>query len=251
MIKVNLLPQEAAPRGAAAAGAGAPGASAIIALILVAAYVLVILVGAGVWYKNDQSRQALLTAQRERDKVKADIASIENSFKEIKRNKELFQNQLGLLNTLDPPSRLLWCEKINLLPQLVPDGVFLTRVKVDEQITEVETPESVSRRRDWEQSKAKNKGAKPTVIKKPVIYQTLILEGVAYIEGGQSDRRLDLVATFLRNFKEKEVVVPHTKKTKSFMENFEGDVLFDPIVGDRIEGREVSKFVFRIRSRPM
>ena len=72
----------------------------------------------------------------------------------------------------------------------------------------------------------------------------------SYVEGGQSERRLEWVSTFLRNLREKEAAIPYTKKSKSFMENFEGEPSWDPITADRIGNREVSKFLFKLKTRP-
>lgn len=252
MIKVNLLPQEVAVTGRAAARplGGPVSGGAVVALALVLAYVLVSIVGFLVIYKRIQSDSAVKIAEQKYQKVLDDIAKLEKNFKELKTLRALYENQLEVLNALDPKERLLWCEKFNLLPQLVPEGVFLTRIKVDEEVKEVETAESLRRQQEWQ--KAGSRGARPPVVKKPQIRQTLTLEGVAYLEGGQSDRRLELIIAFLNSLRSKEAVVPYTKKAKSFMEIFEGeDVSWDPIIGDRVADREVSRFVFKIKTRPM
>ncbi len=253
MIKVNLLPQEAVSRrGAAPAAAGAPGGGgALVALALVGAFVVVALLAVYVFYGNMKSKSGVLAAKKELADVEKDIKRLEGDFLILKQKKQVFENQLEVLNSLDPPDRLLWCEKVNLLPELVPEGVFLTRINVEEQVREVETAESIKRRADWEKASKAKRGPKPVAVKKPVIRQTLTIEGVAYVEGGQSDKRLELFTTFLRNLQEKEPTVPFTKKKKSFMQNFENEVSFDPIVGASLEGREVSKFIIRLRSKPM
>lgn len=252
MIKVNLLPQDVAVagRGAARPLSGPVSGGAVVALTLVLAYVLVSIIGFMVVYARIQSDNAVKSAQQEHQAVVDKIATLEKNYKDLKTARALYENQLEVLNALDPKERLLWCEKFNLLPQLVPEGVFLTRIKVDEEVREVETAESLRRQQEWQ--RAGSRGARPPVVKKPQIRQTLTLEGVAYIEGGQSDRRLELIIAFLNSLRSKEAIVPHTKNPKSFMENFEGqDVTWDPIIGDTVGGREVSRFVFKLKTKPM
>jgi Tfp pilus assembly protein PilN len=252
MIKVNLLPQDVAVagRGAARPLGGPVSGGAVVALTLVLAYVLVSIAGFLVIYNRLQSDNQVKVAQQEHQLVVDKIATLEKNYKDLKTARALYENQLEVLNALDPKERLLWCEKFNLLPQLVPEGVFITRIKVDEEVKEVETAESLRRQQEWQ--RAGSRGPRPPVVRKPQIRQTLTLEGVAYIEGGQSDRRLELIIAFLNSLRAKEAVVPYTKKSKSFMENFEGqDVTWDPIIGDTVAGREVSRFVFKLKTKPM
>ncbi len=249
MIKVNLLPQpQARKRGAKAAAAPAAG-GALVTLVLVLAYAVVIGVGFLVFYGKYQSDKALEAARAAKTAVKADIDKLEKEYQDLKTIKALYENQLEVLNALDPPERLLWAEKINLLPQLVPEGIYLTRVLVTEEVKEVETADSLRKKREWEEGG--RRGPRPPTVKKPVIKQTLTLEGVAYVEGTQSDKkRLQVFIDFVNNLKEREAVVPFTQKKKGFMEFFE-DVVYEPFSSDVLAGREVSRFVLKLRTRPL
>jgi len=254
MIKVNLLPQQEGAGGRRKGGrksGPAPGAGGVaVALSLVLAYMVVIIVGVYVFYGKYQSDQDVKKAQDRQKTVQADIDRLEKEYKDLKTIKALYENQLEVLNALDPPNRLLWCEKLNLVPQLVPEGVFLTRVNVEEDVKEVETADSLRKRREWEQGG--RQGPKPPVVKKPVIKQTLTLEGIIYVEGSQADKkRLQLYIDFFQNLRTKEAMIPFTQKPKAFMEHFEGEEVNEPIVGDTVAGREVSRFTIKLRTRPL
>lgn len=230
---------------------GAPaGGGAVVALFLVVAYLVVIAVGLYVFNGKYQSDNAVRQAESAKKDAQAKIDKLEKEFTELKTIKALYENQLEVLKALDPPDRLLWCEKLNLLPQLVPEGIYLTRVKVDETVKEVETPDSIRKNREWAQ--AGRKGAKPQTVKKPVITQTLTIEGVVYVEGSQADKkRLQLYIDFVQNLRNKEAIIPFTQKPKSFMDFFKGEEVAEPFVGDTIAGREVSRFTIKLRTQAL
>ena len=178
MIKVNLLPQDVAGGVRSLSRSEGPGLSsgAVTALIMVLVYVGLSIVGFWVVNHKIKSDNELKDAQRKQEGVKKEISLLDKKYKALRNDRALFENQLEVLEALDPKERLLWCEKFNLLPELVPEGIFITRIKVDEEAKEVETMESLRRQKEWEQGG--RKGTKPPSVKKPFIKQTMTIEGV-------------------------------------------------------------------------
>lgn len=249
MIKVNLLPQDAAARKAAGPSGSSGSGGPAIAGILTIAFIGVFVYGYFVYSTYAASDKARIAAESKYNKLKKDIEAIEGKYQELKASRALYQNQLDVLNALDPPERLLWTEKWNLLPELVPEGIYLTRVLVTEDVREVETSDSVRAKAEWE--KKGKKGPEPVTVKRPVITQTLQVEGISYVEGGESDKRLTAIINFLENIKDKKATIPFTKTQKSFMDRFTPDVTYAPITAENVGGREVSRFNFKIKSMPL
>ncbi len=251
MIKINLLHQDGTSRSAAATSVSAPGSgSFLVAGILIAAFALILGYG-GFQFISWQSDIARTQEVRSKaTSLEREISQKEEQFEELQEMERVLRNQIALLETLDPPDRLFWAEKLNLLPMYVPDGVFLTSIAVTESSREVETPESRKRQDDWRRRPARSRGTQPPQQFQTIITQQLQLDGVSYVAEGTSDDRLALITTFLRDLQNKEVVSPSTGESTMFMENFR-DINYANIEGVTLAGRECSKFSFTLRARPI
>ncbi len=247
MIRINLLPQEASGKAIKSAGPSGSG-GILVGGILVITYA-VILVAAYWVYSGQQAemkKEAALKA--EAAKIAKEIEAKRKEYKEINEALDVLRNQNSVLEILDPEKRLFWAEKLNILPMLVPDGVYLTEIKVTEDIREVETPESRRRHAEWAKTRKGNQPPKET---KPVIKQKLELSGVSYVQDGTSDQRLQLVIDFHNSLNYDLVRVPYSGEKTGFLEYMQPGINFDPVEGEKVTGRDVMKFKFYLVSKPM
>ncbi len=251
MIKLNLLQQEGSARSASGPSMSAPGGGTfLVAGILMAAFVVILGYGGMRYIQMDRDNRETATVRGEAQKLDADIKRKEEQFEELRELERVLRNQIALLETLDPPDRLFWAEKLNLLPLYVPDGVFLTTIQVTESSREVETADSRRVQEAWLKKPARSRGPQPPQNFQTIISQQLRLDGVSYVADGTSDDRLALITTFLRDLQTKEVAAPGTGQTTSFFRNFRS-IDYAPIEGVTIAGRECSKFSFTLRARPI
>jgi Tfp pilus assembly protein PilN len=251
MIKINLLQQEGGGRAMAGSSVPAPGGGTfLVAGILLAAFVVILGYGGFrfVTWQADVARTQEVRSKNEA--LGREITQKEEQFEELQELERVLKNQIALLETLDPPDRLFWAEKLNLLPLYIPDGVFLTTIRVTESSREVETSDSRRRQDEWRRKPSRSRGPQPAQEFQTVITQQLVLEGVSYVAEGTSDDRLALIATFLRDLQNKEVTSPSTGESVMFMENFR-DINYSDIEGVTLAGRECSKFAFTLRARPI
>jgi Tfp pilus assembly protein PilN len=245
MIKVNLLPQELAGRKRKEK-IGAPKPSIIVVLVVGALFVLVALEALLVYRATASSTNELKQTVSERDAIQKKIEALETQYKTLKEIKAMVANQIEILNSLSPPDRLLWSEKLYMLADLIPSNVYITDLRMTENIESVETLESQQHRMDWE--KAGKKGTAPPVVKKPIIKQSLQITGITYAEN--SEKRLQLVLDFLNALQN------HSYRTASgevrrFMDNFDDLIKIVRIPTVVVQGVEVSQFTFIITSRPL
>jgi hypothetical protein len=178
--------------------------------------------------------------------VQGKIDGLEGEYQALKYIKMLVANQIEILNSLNPTNRLLWSEKLNMLADLIPPNVYITDLLMTESINNVETLESQQRRVEWE--KAGKKGTAPSVVKKPVIKQSLRITGITFAEN--SEKRLQLVLDFLNALQEYSYRTA-SGETRHFMENFDDFVKIVNIPTVVVQGVEVNQFIFVISSRPL
>lgn len=252
MIKINLLQQEAGgSRALAGPSMSAPGGGTfMVAGILLAAFVVILGYGGLRFFTWQNDVAATQQVRNRAAALEREIRQKEDQFEELQEIERVLRNQIALLETLDPPDRLFWAEKLNLLPMYVPDGVFLTTIRVTESSREVETAESRRRQDDWRRRPARTRGPQPPQQYQTVITQQLQLDGVSYVTDGTSDNRLALITTFLRDLQTKEVTSPSTGEPTMFMNNFR-DITYSNIEGVTLAGRECSRFSFTLRARPI
>lgn len=251
MIRINLLPVSEKKRRALRRtpegrepGIAGPGVSPFTIIILVICFALVAVLAYLIYMQKVEDERLL---QEKRDQVKYyedEISKIQKDYVAIKKLLDLTTNQIEILRALDPPNRILWSEKLNMLAELVPDGIYLTRIKVDEEVKEVETEDSKRQYKQW--LDGGKKGARPPAIKKPIITQTLYLYGISRAE--LPEDRLRLISSFseaLKTFSWKN----REGEVRSFFEHFAGEIDTSELVVTRIEGVSVTQFTFIMKTK--
>jgi hypothetical protein len=214
------------------------------------------------------SGYAAFTKYSELQQVKQDLADKEDKKKELTtlaeergREFELLKQKrdnaiakIQVLLMLDPPDRLLWAEKLNMIADLRPDGVAVTEMDLNEEVQLVETLESLEARQNYKKIPANQRqGAKEPAPKKvPIIKQTFRVTGVAF-EPQQSDRLTHITNFYdaLREYYRKDTT---DSSLRRFMDGFNQD---PPSYGDfrDIEdylgtGRRVTEFTITIETKP-
>ena len=247
MIRINLLPPELTkakrerPKIVSAPSSTTP----VVVLVLVIVYIAVAAFAYWVYDAKRKDDAAVEQLRIDRDNLKKEIEAKQEEFKELMELKTLLANQLEILNALNPPNRLYWSEKLNMLADLVPKGVYLTNINVTEQVIMQETDESKLRRKTWVE--AGEKGDPPPVIKKPVITQTLSLSGITWAD--DPEQRLQLIIRFHDSLKAYEMTGLKGKKRR-FMDNFENLIRIAPTWVDTVAGREVNRFKLILKTKP-
>lgn len=250
MIKINLLPQEMAggrPGTAAAGSSFDAGGTAVVALVLLVIFGINIAAGGYLFYTYNEARSKFETTKIEADAIAEELRTTEIKYRDTKSSIERMERMISVAESLDPPDRLLWARKLNMLPLLVPQGIFLTQIDVTREIREVETQASIARRNEWEKAR---QGPPPEVEKNPVVTQTMNLRGISYAEGGTQNERLEQIITFYRNLQREPVQLPFDDEPTEFLTGFTPNIATSPVSGTTIEGRDVSQFSFTIRTIP-
>ncbi len=251
MIKINLLPQEMAGArggGAAAGGSFDAGGSALVAVALLLVFGINITLGGWMFIRYAEAQESLESAKVEAKKVEDQLKATEVKFKDAKSSIERMERLISVAESLDGPERVLWSRKLNMIPILALEGVFVTELNVTRRITEVETPDSIASRNKWEKDK---KGPPPEVDKNPVINQTLTMDGLAYVDGGTENQRLEQIIDFYRQLRDKKVKLPFDKEESGFLDGLQQVIDPSGVTATRSEGREVSKFRFTMRAKPV
>src|SRR5690606_10492980 len=135
--------------------------------------------------------------------------------------------------------------KINMLANLVPANVFLTEVKVQEQVEMVETEASRLAREKWENTDKKDRGEQPEAVRRPVIHYDLTISGMA--PGRDSTQMFDNALEFHRAMIAPQMV-DTDGLTRRFMDGFVNNLDVGSIEADVHEGQRVNKFVFKLRT---
>lgn len=219
MIKINLLPPELQKRKAQARKAGgfasaAPTQGTFAALALALLFVFVVIDG----YTAYHLYSNVSTARAAAGKAKSDLAKAKKSYDEQHKAHEekfrewnLMHEKEEILSVLMPKDRIVWAEKLNMLSDLIPDGVYITGVEVTEKVDKIPTEEWLKVHAEWQKKKdaaaakktatatvgapQEQLGPEPPKVVKPIITQTLILNALAL--WGEGDMaQLDKVVEF-------------------------------------------------------
>lgn len=203
MIKINLLPAESGKKTKAIADAGPPASAfAILLSVLGLAILGIAFYGYNAYSKVSERNRDLDATEARREKRRTDLAKAEAEYEQYARRSEEVEEKYAVVQGLSPENRVFWSEKLNMLARARFDlAVYITELNLTEKITELETEESVARRKAWEARKEKKPGEQPPKpIKRPVINQTLQIEAIAY--GEDSPQRLRQVTLFDDNLKQ-------------------------------------------------
>ncbi len=251
MIKINLLPQEMTggrAGKAASAGSASTGTALVVMLFLI---LFVLNAGAATWIYLEYSKAEaeFNAASKEAADLRAKLAATQKQVEAVQLSIQEMEKLIQIASELDPPDRFLWSKKLNILPKVVPEGVYLTQIRVTETIVERETPESLKARQDWQTTR---EGSPPPVVKMPQFTQTLNLEGVSYVPDGTPGQRLDQIIIFQRQLRDNKVILPFNNLEARFIDGFQGTIdPSAPVVADEVSGRDVSKFTFQMVTKPM
>lgn len=250
MIKLNLLPQEYTAKAAAGAPAGPPqGGSVMVGAILAAVYIVILGLAGLIFWQLMKSNAEVQEAKATYAKVDTERKKLLEEFNEIKELEDALRSQVAVLDSLNPKDRIYWAKKMNLLPSIVPDGLYLTDVKLTEKTQEVETKAS----RDAQAAYAKQRGKKgpppPRQMRTIITYQ-VVMNVVAYVPDGTSDARLALIIQLLNNMQDKDVRVEFNNTTERFLDGMDKRVQISKIEQATIANREVSKVTLTLNTLP-
>jgi hypothetical protein len=251
MIKINLLPTEPGKRPAAAAARKVAGPSAVpyyLGLLIV--YGVAIVLGLFFWNQVRMVQNTATSLVKERDKKKAEVQAREKEFEEQNLKSREIEERYAVVEALGPQNRIFWSEKINMVAKSRLNlAVYITKMELTERVEEVETDESIQRRKKWqeENKKTPNKTPEPPAVKQPVVYQALIINAIAY--GTDSPQRLRQVTAFSENLRGLEWPRDNGQVAK-FVDRLSPD--FEPLPQklDRVAGVEVLRFGIKINAHP-
>lgn len=249
MIKINLLPEEmaAGKEGRQATFSENPG-SLLVAVVLLVIFSANAAVGGYLLITKSSAENRLEMAKSESERIKASLSETESLYRTEQADLRRMERLISVARSLAPADRLMWARKLNMLPLLVPEGVYLEMIEVSQNVNERETEESIRRRNEWMRNK---RGQSPPVERVPVYNQTLRLQGIAYVPDGTDTQRLSQLLEFFRALAEKQVQLPFENEPTSFMKNFRTNVNLFPMTQKRVAGRDVTEFRVDLQARPM
>ncbi len=250
MIKINLLPPELAGKKKAQRISTGPAPSFLSFLILIPVYLITLGIVYKIYDAKITSAKTVDNAQKKLERLKKQKVEQEQKFKDLKETYSILNDQIEILRSLDPPDRLLWSEKLNMLSELIPKGIFITSMKLSEKVEQIETAESKRRQVEWNAQGKNKKGPAPEVIKKPVARQTFEMSGVAYTDKPGSEEKLDLIVKFYQSLKDFQTT-NHKGQVRKFMDNFNPKVNFKDLQETKILDRSVYKFTFIMTTKPV
>ena len=253
MIQINLLDESGRKRrkgrmGRGAAATGGNDGSKLIGLVVILMLGVNGYFGWAAFSTIHQSGGEYRALRDENASVKKEIDDKLNTADQIRQYREVLSNQMDVLRSLDPPDRILWCEKINMLSSLMPPNVFLAEIKIDEDIEMVETRASREARDKWKRSKDADKGREPNPVKRPVIKYIMRLTGLAL--GDDSVRQMDN-AMKMHEEMTRYAYVDHQGVKRRFMTGFAPDIDFESFEVTTYEGESVTKFIFKLTTLPL
>jgi len=138
------------------------------------------------------------------EKNKALLKKSEDDLVSMTKLNEEIENKFSIISSLAPPDRIYWSEKLNMLAKArTGASVFLDKIGLQEVLDSVETEESKTRHKTWEDRKAtfekSSKGKRftepePPKVMVPLIKYTLTLHGIA--SGKDSSERLSQINSY-------------------------------------------------------
>ena len=248
MIKVNLLPTDGA-KGQKKRQIAAPKPSIVVVLILAIVYLAV---GTEV-YVVAKNRLGMFNEKKkkfdEKEKILKDIEDLEEQFEKLKEIKGLIYNQVEILRALKTSDRILWSEKINMLSAMIPENVYITKMKMKEKQEPIVTQESQEKIKEWETLPEDEKASipKPEPIFKPLITQTIIIDGIS--RGGSPEECLVCIVDFqkaMNSYKETR----RDGTVSKFRDIFDKIEMGDTYMS-AVEDVEVRKFQFILTTQPL
>jgi len=251
MIKINLLPVEGGKRQAAASRRSSGPSPAPFYLLLVLLYAAALTGGYFVYKMGADAAERVAAATKKRDDLKAEVQKRQAEFEANNLRSQEIEEKYAVVEALGPQNRIFWSEKVNMIAMARLNlAVYVTKLELQEQIDERETPESVRRREEWKTAKQKNPKLttpEPQPVKQPVINQTLIINALAY--GNDSAQQLAQI----RLFSEKLAALTWTRESGekvAFKDRLAGEFQQLNQKTDRVAGVEVLRFGLSIKADP-
>ncbi|MBX7244204.1 MAG: hypothetical protein K1X53_01825 [Candidatus Sumerlaeaceae bacterium] len=251
MIKINLLPSDSGGKAATGGPRGSmatPGAAlfyGLIATVIVASC-------AYAWFAFSATQDAmkrLKAEERRRDDKRKQLVDKEKEFEEFVQRSSDIEEKFAVVQALNPENRLYWSEKINMIAKARLDlAVYVTKLSLTEKIEEKETQESIKRREEWKNRK--NKAAnetEPKAIKRPIINQSLLVEGIAY--GTDSPSQLRQLVLFNEHLTSM-TWTRQNGKTAHFIDNMESEFKPGSMKAVKVGGINVLRFGFTCVALP-
>ena len=251
MIKINLLPSETGKRaGAASVAKQKPPQSAarMLYMLLFLLYLGAVAAGYYVWQISDRSTKAVAARQASKETMEKKVAKRRAELNAATENSREIEEKYEVAMALSPVNRVFWSEKLNMLSRARMNlGVYMTRLQLDEDISEIETPESVARREEWKKQKHEPGEQEPKAVKRPIINQKLTVEAIAY--GNDDPQRLRQIIAF-QNVLARMKWTRESGKESMFLDGLKPE--FGQLLQKRdvVGGVEVMRFGFICEAEP-
>ncbi len=250
MIKVNLLPTDSGKRASAARRPSGPSPAPFY-LLLVLLYAGALAAGYYVYNSGAESAKKVRDVTKTRDDLKAEVQRRQAEFEANNLRSQEIEEKYAIVEALGPENRIFWSEKINMIARARLNlAVYVTKIELEEQIDERETPESVRRREEWKKEKEKNPKLatpEPQPVKQPIINQTLIINGISY--GTSSEQMLRQISQFSQTLKNLHWTRESGEQT-SFTERLAKQFDQPTQKADRVAGVDVMRFDLKIKAEP-
>ncbi len=250
MIKVNLLPADSGKRQTASRKPSSPSAAPFY-LLLMLLYMVAAAGGYFVYSMGAEASAEVRSQTSKRDKLKAEVQKRQTEFEENNLRSQEIEEKYAVVEALGPQNRIFWSEKVNMIAMARLNlAVYITKIELEEQIDERETPESVARREVWAAAKQKDpklQTPEPQPVKQPIINQTLVISAIAY--GTDSSQRLAQIRSFYENLN----AVKWKRESgvsARFLNRMAAEFEQLPQKVDRVAGVDVIRFGFRIKADP-
>lgn len=251
MLKINLLPGEPGKAQGPARKKSGGASPAPFYLLLALLYMGAIASGYFVYEMGAEATRKITERTAQRDKLKKDVARRQAEFEEQNVRSQEIEEKYAVVEALGPQNRIFWSEKVNMIARARLNlAVYVTKIELEEQIDERETPESVTRREEWKNAKEKNPKLttpEPQPVKQPVINQTLVIQAIAY--GNDSSQRLAQIRNFYENLNALQWDRASGVKAR-FLDRMAPEFEQLPQKVDRVAGVDVLRFGFRIKADP-
>lgn len=247
MIKINLLPQNSQKGLGGSKGATVNRGAMLVVLL---ALLMAALNGGALWMALSciwTAKAELAGVQSKLDLVNEQIQKRMTEAEQVKKFRDVVKNQMDVLQSLDPPERMLWCEKLNMLSNLIPADVFISEINVTEQVEMVETEASKAARLKWEKAE-KKVGTEPAPVKRPLISYLMKVTGVAL--GRDNVEQFNNVMKFHKAMTTYSIKDAQGRERK-FMDGFDPNINLGSIEATVSEGEAVNQFTFTLRTKTM
>lgn len=251
-VRINLLPPELAGKAGKtrasrkAPGAAPPGANPLFILIAIVAFGAAIYGCYSFYAKWQGEKDKLEAAKKELIETEKEVAETREKFREFIETRDLILALAEVLDSIDPPNRIIWAEKLLMIADLIPANVYVTQIKIIEKEQQVITEESKRAIEAWQ--KAGSQGPKPEEVKKPIIHQELTLSALASQDVAQEQFTPILaLLNSMQSYSRKR----QDGSQRRFMENFVGQPTYGDIKATTYEGVSVFQFSIFLKTKPL